>query len=122
MSKVSSIILAAGSSKRMGKPNKLLLPINGEAIIRIVVKEYLKISNFGVYVVLGFQSNLIQNQLKDLNVNFIKNYNYINGKMSSVNVGPSTTVGLITDSSVFVFPVCALIKCQACLSASVLLL
>ncbi len=87
MPNISSLILAAGVSKRMGKPNKLFLPINGEPMIRVVVKNYLKISNYGLYVVLGYQSEKVKELLYDLSVQFIENRDYELGQMSSVSIG-----------------------------------
>ena len=51
--------MAAGISSRMGKENKLLLPINGETIIRKTVKNFLNISNAGIWVVVGYDNKRI---------------------------------------------------------------
>ena len=40
---ISAVILAAGESRRMGKQNKLLLPIGGEALLVKLVKSVLSL-------------------------------------------------------------------------------
>ena len=56
---ISAIILAAGKSKRMGKP-KLILPLNGKTVIEKVI-ETVKESNVdNIVVVLGHNYKLIQ--------------------------------------------------------------
>jgi len=79
--------LAAGISSRMGKENKLLLPINGEPIIRKTVKNFLNISNAGIWVVVGYDNKRIIEALEGIKVNFIMNKEFNLGQMSSVHKG-----------------------------------
>ena len=71
----------------MGKENKLLLPINGEPIIRKTVKNFLNISNAGIWVVVGYDNKRIIEALEGIKVNFIMNKEFNLGQMSSVHKG-----------------------------------
>ena len=84
---IAVIVLAAGLSRRMGKVNKLLIPINGVAMIRVVVSSYLEISDAPVTVVTGFESAKLEAALEGLNINFIYNAAFETGQKTSVVVG-----------------------------------
>ena len=56
MAEVTAIILAAGLSRRMGRDNKLLLPINGVPMIRHVVDTYRAALDSPVIVVTGHEA------------------------------------------------------------------
>ena len=49
----AAVILAAGFSTRMGRPNKLLAEVGGEAILRRVIKNVLDIVDLRPVVVVG---------------------------------------------------------------------
>ena len=87
MYRTGTLLLAAGISSRMGKENKLLLPINGEPIIRKTVKNFLNISNAGIWVVVGYDNKRIIEALEGIKVNFIMNKEFNLGQMSSVHKG-----------------------------------
>ena len=57
---VGGLILAAGNSKRMGDKNKLLLKFRSEPIIKQVCRVALNTNLEPLYVVTGFQKNLIE--------------------------------------------------------------
>jgi len=84
---ITAVILAAGKSQRMGKENKLLLPIEGEALIRRFVKSVCVSEVSEVLVVLGFQANKIKEVLKDQPVRFVYNPLYLSGMTSSIKTG-----------------------------------
>ena len=71
---MTTIVLAAGLSERMGQ-NKLLLPYKNEAIIVTTVKNALSFSD-RVIVVVGNKRERIIQALSTLNVDFVYNKNY----------------------------------------------
>lgn len=60
---ISAIVLAAGKSTRMGKA-KLLLPVGGKSIIRIVVEHALRSKAGEVIVVLGSEASRIRREVE----------------------------------------------------------
>ena len=57
--RIGVTILAAGSSKRMGNQNKLLLLVNNKPILYILCKSVLKADINQVVLVTGYQKNKI---------------------------------------------------------------
>ena len=85
----SAIILAAGTSTRMGTRNKLLLPLSpgGLPLIRVVVERVLA-SNCGeIIVVLGHEKEKVKAVLEDLDIRFATNPMYRSGMTSSIQSG-----------------------------------
>ena len=68
--KISATILAAGSSRRMGKSNKLLLLINNEPIIQSVCRTVLETKLNPIIVVTGYENRKIEkvipNEINDI--------------------------------------------------------
>ena len=86
--KIAGILLAAGTSKRMGAENKLLLPIaDGLPMITWIAQTYLNADIDKLIVVTGFQHEDISKALIGLDVEFIHNYDYQTGQASSVACG-----------------------------------
>jgi len=95
------IILAAGMSRRMGARNKLLLPINGQAMIRAVAEQAVQAlqANPGcggkIIVVLGHEAQQVHAALQDLTTTlpaslpliFVHNPDYAQGMGTSVGIG-----------------------------------
>ena len=81
-----AIILAAGSSRRMGT-QKLLLPFGQSSIIETVVDNVLNSSIDHVMVVLGANQPEIQEVLKNKPVQFCHNLEHEQGMLSSVKCG-----------------------------------
>jgi molybdenum cofactor cytidylyltransferase len=79
---ISSVVLAAGASIRMGQP-KLLLPLAGEPIIRRVVREVSAAGFDDVLVVLGHEHERLLAALEGLNVRHAVNDDYASGMGSS---------------------------------------
>ena len=79
------LILAAGTSSRLGKP-KQLLKIKDETLIQIAVKKALNLSD-DVKVVLGHKSYEIIEELKDFPISILINPNYEQGMGSSISFG-----------------------------------
>ena len=84
---ISAVILAAGESRRMGKQNKLLLPIGGEALLVKLVASVCA-SNVGqVLVVIGHEAEKIRRELNEFPLNFVYNPNFSEGMTTSIKYG-----------------------------------
>ena len=81
------LILAAGTSSRLGEP-KQLLKVGNETLIQIAVKKALKISS-NVRVVLGHKSDEIINKIIDFPISIVVNSNYKEGMGNSISYGMS---------------------------------
>lgn len=83
---ISTVILAAGESKRMGKA-KLLLPYKQTTIIEDVVHNCLSSKSDKVIVVLGAHREKILPLIKHLPVSAVYNSDYKKGMLSSIQSG-----------------------------------
>ena len=83
---ISLIVLAAGRSARI-KENKLLLRLDGETLIRHVVKTATRSNADEVIVVLGYDAEKVKQQLLRLQCKLITNENYLKGQSESVKIG-----------------------------------
>lgn len=83
MKKLYAVILAAGSSKRLGS-NKLTLRINGESVIRKAVSPFVSAGIEEIFVVTGVNSQDIQKELAGYPVKFIENKEHLLGMSTSV--------------------------------------
>jgi len=90
---LSAILLAAGTSRRMGDSNKLLLPWNGRAIVASTATNLLAAGLQEIIVVTGYQAPLIVDALKDLPLQFIHNPTYEDGMTSSIQSGVRQAAG-----------------------------
>jgi molybdenum cofactor cytidylyltransferase len=81
-----AIILAAGTSSRMGQP-KLLLPFGNKTIIESVLQNVLESKADNTLVVLGANRENIEKKIKKYPVNITVNPNFSNGMLSSVICG-----------------------------------
>jgi len=81
-----AIILAAGSSRRMGT-QKLLLPFGKHTIIETVVDHVLESKVENVMVVLGPDPDRIQDVLAQKPVKFCQNQQHEDGMLSSIVCG-----------------------------------
>jgi molybdenum cofactor cytidylyltransferase len=86
MSKIWSIILAAGESKRMGRP-KMLLSINGKTMIEQVINNVTSSNTDNIIVVLGAHHDLLVDLIKKTEVEYCINGNYKDGMLSSIHCG-----------------------------------
>lgn len=84
-SSLAVLILAAGTSSRLGEP-KQLLKIGNDTLIKNAVKKALKISS-KVRVVLGYKSDEIINEIINFPISIIVNPNYEEGMGSSISYG-----------------------------------
>ena len=84
--RVAALILAAGSSTRMGS-NKLLADLNGAAMIAQTVRRVAASGVESVTVVTGYQAEKIETALEDFKIQKIHNPNFEDGLASSLRVG-----------------------------------
>jgi molybdenum cofactor cytidylyltransferase len=84
---VAGVVLAAGQSRRMGGPNKLLEIIGGKPLVRRVVEQVLASEVTAVVVVTGHQRERVQEALSGLEVIFTHNPDYADGLSGSVKAG-----------------------------------
>ncbi|WP_419800757.1 nucleotidyltransferase family protein [Mucilaginibacter sp.] len=82
----ATIILAAGSSSRLGKP-KQLLHYQHESLIKRVVKTALQIASENIFVVTGFLHQELVEELSGFPVNFVHNPNWAAGMGTSIKTG-----------------------------------
>ena len=83
---VAAIVLAAGSSTRMGR-NKLLLEIEGETLVRRVVRAASAAGVDRVVVVLGHDEARVRAQLDGLSCETVVNPDHARGAGTSVHAG-----------------------------------
>ena len=84
---ILALLLAAGSSKRMGKKNKLLTDFNGTKMI-VHIADQIKKSKVGqTTVVTGYEADQVTSALKHLTSNFVHNPDYTKGLSTSVKIG-----------------------------------
>ena len=85
---ISSILLAAGQSKRMNGENKLAKKIQGIPLIKLSVKNILASSVDELIIVLGYQKEIIEKIIdKNEKIKFVFNKEFENGMASSIKVG-----------------------------------
>ncbi len=83
----AAVVLAAGLSRRMGAPNKLLLALGGEPLIARTVRTVLHTGFEQIVVVLGHQAEEVARALQPLGVAMVHNPDYASGQVSSVRAG-----------------------------------
>ena len=84
---ISAVILAAGESKRMGKQNKLLLPVPGEALLVKLIKTVCDSEVGQVIVVIGHEAEKIRRKLNNFPLSFVYNPNFSEGMTTSIKCG-----------------------------------
>lgn len=84
---VSAVVLAAGSSRRMGNDNKLLSLWQGKPLLRHVVETALASQVDEVVVVTGHDAANVRQVLSDLDVRFVHNPHYGEGLSTSLRAG-----------------------------------
>ena len=85
---ISSILLAAGKSKRMIGENKLIKKIQGIPLIKHSVKNILASSVDELIVVLGYQNEIIEKIIdKHQKIKFVFNKDFEKGMATSIKTG-----------------------------------
>jgi molybdenum cofactor cytidylyltransferase len=83
---IGGVVLAAGASRRMGKP-KQLLQFRGRTLLRRVVEEAMASSLSRVLVVVGAHAPVAEAALTGLPVGIVENVDWAQGQGSSVATG-----------------------------------
>jgi molybdenum cofactor cytidylyltransferase len=84
--KIAGILLAAGSSSRLGKP-KQLLPYMGQPLIASMVREIMASELEWLIVVLGAEADVIQKEINGRNLHIVINDGWKEGMASSIRIG-----------------------------------
>jgi CTP:molybdopterin cytidylyltransferase MocA/xanthine/CO dehydrogenase XdhC/CoxF family maturation factor len=86
MPRIAGILLAAGSSSRMGR-NKLTLPVRGKSLVRHAVDAALATSLNPVIVVTGHEADAVRDALAGAAVQFVHNERHAQGLSTSLCAG-----------------------------------
>lgn len=87
---VGAIVLAAGLSRRMGGPNKLVAEVDGAPMVARVVDAVLASSARPVVIVTGHDAARVRAALAGREVVFVHNPDYAAGLSSSLRAGVAT--------------------------------
>ena len=95
---VAGLVLAAGSSRRMGR-NKLLLDVDGEPMLRRAVRRALAADLRPVVVVVGHDAAAVRKKLTGLDCRSVTNPHYRRGMNRSLWAGlaalPADTAAVV---------------------------
>lgn len=83
---IAGLVLAAGQSSRMGTM-KVLLPLEGESLVRRMTRRALEAGLAPVVVVLGRDAERVRQEVADLSCLAVVNPAYAEGMMTSVRRG-----------------------------------
>jgi molybdenum cofactor cytidylyltransferase len=84
---VAAVVLAAGQSRRMGGPNKLLATIGGVPLVRRAAESALGSRARPVVVVTGHQAEAVASALAGLDVTLVHNPDFSEGLSTSLKAG-----------------------------------
>jgi molybdenum cofactor cytidylyltransferase len=85
---IGGVILAAGQSKRLGRP-KQLLDLNGEPVLRHTVRHASLSDLDQVVLVLGYEAAAIADAVGDWGQHLVVNPDYAQGQSTSLKLGLS---------------------------------
>jgi molybdenum cofactor cytidylyltransferase len=85
--RISALVLAAGQSRRMGGPNKLLMDVDGRALVRKTVETILTAGIDDIVVVTGHQESDVRSALSGTAVRFVTNPDFADGLSTSLRAG-----------------------------------
>ncbi|MEO0323514.1 MAG: NTP transferase domain-containing protein [Myxococcota bacterium] len=85
--RVGAVVLAAGRSSRMGAANKLLAPVDGEAMVRGAVRTVQAAGVAPVVVVTGHEAEALRAALEDFEVELVHNERFAEGMGTSLAAG-----------------------------------
>lgn len=102
---IGIVILAAGSSSRIGRP-KQLLEFEGMTLLNHAITEAANSNACSVIVVLGAYADLIANEINGDIVYVVKNKNWNEGMASSVRLGLDTLLKQTPSIDAVIFMVC----------------
>jgi molybdenum cofactor cytidylyltransferase len=84
---VAAIILAAGQSRRMGGPNKLMANFDGTPLVRKIAEQALASKAKPVIVVTGHRAEEVTGTLDGLDVRVVHNPDFADGLATSLKAG-----------------------------------
>ncbi len=91
---ISAILLAAGSSKRMGEKNKLLLKVGEYQVLQKSLNALLNSELDEIVLVTGFENNLVSQSVSNRDqITIVKNELHNNGMTSSIQSGVKAASG-----------------------------
>lgn len=102
---IGIVILAAGSSSRLGKP-KQLLKYGGKSLLQNAIDAARNSDAKPVIVVLGANANKISHEIAGSSVNVIINSEWEEGMASSVRKGLNELLFIAPSSDAVIFMVC----------------
>lgn len=85
--RVAAVLLAAGQSRRMGRLNKMLADVDGEAMVARTARTLLSSRAGPVIVVVGHEADRVRAALAGLDVRIVHNPDYGEGISSSLRAG-----------------------------------
>ena len=103
--KYGIIILAAGSSSRMGRP-KQLLPYKGKNLLQHIVNIALEAAVGPVVVVLGAEAELLKKELDETKIIAVINNDWEKGMGSSIRFGLQQFTDRFPEAEGVIFTVC----------------
>lgn len=92
---IAAVVLAAGESRRMGRP-KQLLRVGMSTMVERAVQAARGAGIHTVYVVVGHEAAAVQASLAHLQVAFVENPNYAEGIGASVRAGVAALPEAVT--------------------------
>jgi len=105
MQKIGGIILAAGESSRFGQP-KQLLPFHGKTLVRTVIDAAREAGCSPIVVVIGSNSEKVQQELAHADVVKVQNKNWQRGIGSSIRTGVQALINRVPDVEAILLLVC----------------
>jgi len=102
---IGIVILAAGSSSRLGKP-KQLLPYDDKNLLQHAVEAAVYSNANSVILVLGANEDLISKEIDKMNAHIIENKEWEEGMGSSVRIGLNTLQKISPLAEAVIFMVC----------------
>jgi molybdenum cofactor cytidylyltransferase len=103
--KVAIVILAAGSSSRMGR-SKQLLEINGEPLLRRCARVALDVNQGPVIIVVGANERPHRDIVEDLPLHIISNHFWKTGMGSSIKTGLNYLLQVAPEAKGAILSVC----------------
>lgn len=80
------LLVAAGESKRLGRPKQLLI-YHGDSMINRILKIMRATVPYPIFCVLGAWANTIQEQLPAIDISVVNNPDWKEGMSSSIKIG-----------------------------------
>ena len=105
MQKIGAVILAAGSSSRIGQP-KQLLSLRGKTLVRVCIDTASEAGCSPVVVVIGSDSEKVRLELADANSIEVRNTNWQRGIGSSIRTGVQSLMNHAPDLEAILLLVC----------------